>query len=100
MVFIGTPNLRIQGHDNIQPESLFACTRPKPRAVPVCLSRKWLGMLGELVNSYNNKVHRTLGMTPSEATEEVNVDKVRKGLRPPKAGKPRYGLCDWVRIAN
>jgi hypothetical protein len=62
--------------------------------------RKWLGILGELVNSYNNKVHRTLGMTPSEAREEANVNKVRKGLRPPKAGKPRYGLGDWVRIAN
>jgi len=63
-------------------------------------TRRYVDVLDDMLHSYNNTYHRSIGMTP----EEVNVDNehiVRKRLYPikPKSHKWKYELGDRARIA-
>lgn len=41
-------------------------------------TRRWVDMLDELMKEYNNKIHTSLGMTPTKATEKKNEEKLFK----------------------
>jgi len=63
-------------------------------------TRRYVDMLDDMLHSYNNTYHRSIGMTPAE----VNVDNehmVRKRLYPIKlkSHKSKYEVGDRVRIA-
>ena len=63
-------------------------------------TRRYVDVLDDMLHSYNNTYHRSIGMTPAE----VNVDNehmVRKRLYPikPKSHKWKYEVGDRVRIA-
>ena len=63
-------------------------------------TRRYVDVLDDMLHSYNNTYHRSIGMTPAE----VNVDNehiVRKRLYPikSKSHKWKYEVGDRVRIA-
>ncbi|KAJ8911476.1 hypothetical protein NQ315_010847 [Exocentrus adspersus] len=60
-------------------------------------SFKWTDILPTIVNAYNNRVHRTIGMKPAEVkpTTVVNVYNY-----PKVALKPKFHLGDVVRISK
>lgn len=63
---------------------------------------RWVDVLDDLVNGYNNTKHRSIGMAPNEVTKN-NEQKVRLKLYPPIHKKPQYALPvynigDTVRI--
>lgn len=65
-------------------------------------SWKYLGFLQQIVNSYNNSYHRSIGMTPSDVSKE-NEDLVRRNLYPVrynKRQKYKYAVGVTVRIAK
>ena len=43
-------------------------------------TNRYIGKLDEIVNEYNNTKHRSIGMTPVEASDLENEDKVREKL--------------------
>ena len=66
--------------------------------------QKWLHLLSDVVKTYNNKVHRTIGATPQEASDNPKsiVNKVYKSnfeneLMPLKR-KPKFKVGDRVRM--
>lgn len=67
-------------------------------------TRNWFDMLENLLEQYNNSKHRMIGMTPKEASDPKNRDKVHKKLYPPgseiKPLKPNYSVGDVVRISR
>ena len=62
-------------------------------------SYRYLDALPDIVYSYNNTFHRSIGMTPHQVTPQNEVD-VRHRLYPPKFKKRRYKfqVGDSVRI--
>ena len=66
-------------------------------------SLKWVDMLPSLIDTYNNKYHRTIKMTPNEASLQKNEEKVLtiintvKQIQPTKA---KYKVGDLVRISK
>ena len=46
-------------------------------------ARRYVDVLPDLIDSYNNTYHRTIGMAPSEVTTD-NEDQARTRLYPPK----------------
>lgn len=65
--------------------------------------RHWVNMLQDLLTDYNTTVHRTIKMTPVEASEEKNEYKVLKNVaksRKVEATKPKLEIGDWVRISR
>lgn len=66
-------------------------------------THKWVDHLQDVVYNYNNTVHRTIGMTPTEATKEENREKVFNRLyteKPMKISEPRKQVGDFVRIPD
>lgn len=66
-------------------------------------TRNWVGMLDSLVDEYNNKTHRSIGMTPLQASDPKNQEKVYKNLYPnpePELKTPKYKVGDIVRISR
>jgi len=63
-------------------------------------TRRYLDVLDDLLHSYNNTHHRTIGMAPSEVNAD-NEDVVRARLYPlkPKTYRGKYAVGDRVRIA-
>ena len=63
-------------------------------------TRRYVDILDDLVYSYNDTHHRSIGMAPSEVNED-NEDVVRARLYPlkPKSFKWKYSVGDRVRIA-
>jgi len=63
-------------------------------------TRRYVDVLDDLVHSYNNTYHRSIGMAPAEVGPH-NEDEVRARLYPlkPKSFKWKYRLGDKVRIA-
>jgi hypothetical protein len=64
---------------------------------------KYIDFLKELVTAYNNIKHRTIGMTPVEASKEENEDTVLTRLRvstSPGRQKPKFALGQKVRISK
>ena len=66
-------------------------------------TRNWMGMLDSLMHDYNNSRHRSIGMTPTQASDPENLAKVRQHLYPSvktKLPKPKFALGDIVRISR
>ena len=63
-------------------------------------TRRYVDALDDLLHSYNNTHHRSIGMAPSEVNE-ANEDVVRARLYPlkPKSFNWKYDIGDRVRIA-
>jgi len=63
-------------------------------------TRRYLDVLDDLLHSYNNTHHRSIGMSPSELNAD-NEDVVRARLYPlkPKTYRWKYAVGDRVRIA-
>ena len=63
-------------------------------------TRHYLDVLGDLLHSYNNTHHRSIGMAPHQVNTD-NEDVVRARLYPlkPKSFKWKYAVGDRVRIA-
>jgi hypothetical protein len=61
---------------------------------------RWVDVIDELVKSYNNSFHRTIGMSPIEVNSE-NEDEVAKRMYPPKPKLEwKYKIGDKVRITK
>jgi len=63
-------------------------------------TRRYIDVLDDLLYSYNNSYHRSIGMTPTEVNTS-NEDIVRGRLYPlkPKSYKWKYDVGDRVRIS-
>ena len=63
-------------------------------------TRRYLDVLGDLLHSYNNTRHRSIGMAPVEVGPH-NEEEVRDRLYPlkPKSYRWKYDVGDRVRIA-
>jgi len=63
-------------------------------------TRRYIDVLTDLVHSYNNTHHRSIGMAPMEVTAD-NEGVVRKRLYPPKPKTLRwkFNVGDKVRIS-
>ena len=61
-------------------------------------TKRWIDVLPQLIDNYNNTPHRTIGMSPNEVTDE-NADKVFKKMFPDihLEAKPRLNVGDRVR---
>ena len=64
-------------------------------------TRRYVNILDDLLHSYNNTYHRSIGMTPAEVGPH-NEEELRGRLYPvkPKSYKWRYDIGDRVRIAT
>ena len=64
-------------------------------------TRRYVDALPDIVHSYNNTRHRSIGMAPLQVVE-ANEDKVRQKLYPKKPKRPRWKLevGQRVRIAT
>lgn len=65
----------------------------------------WYDVLNDLINEYNNKFHRTIGMTPNQVSRnnvKTVLDSIRRNTRPKiEKRKPRkYYINDKVRISR
>ena len=68
----------------------------------------WIEVLPDLIYNYNNTKHRSIGMTPKEASLKKNESTVYKKLFPcrqpsittlaQRAKKPKFAVGDQVRI--
>ena len=67
-------------------------------------TRRWLDMLESLMRDYNNSRHRSVGMTPTEASKPANERAVRQRLYPSsddvELPKPQFAIGDIVRISR
>lgn len=66
-------------------------------------TRRWIDMLDELVDTYNNSVHSTIKMTPLEACDQDNWDMVRTMMYPTEENpkhKHKFNLGDIVRLSE
>jgi len=64
-------------------------------------TRKYIDILDELVEDYNNTVHSSIKMTPVEASKEENENKVWRTLYdPPERNTPKFSVGDKVRISR
>ena len=66
-------------------------------------TRKWIDMLPELIRSYNDTKHRTIKMTPNDASKKKNGDEVlinNENQTPIKKVKAKLSIGDFVRIAR
>lgn len=62
---------------------------------------KWVDMLPELINTYNNKIHRTINMTPVEASRKENESKLKHIFRETFPNNPpKFKIGDTVRISK
>ncbi|BES89648.1 protein F54H12.3, partial Hydra magnipapillata [Nesidiocoris tenuis] len=65
--------------------------------------RKWVSLLPELMDYYNNRVHRSIGMKPVDVTKEHEASILRR-LFPPTnhqmRRKPKFKIGDRVRISR
>ena len=62
----------------------------------------WYDILPELMREYNNSYHRSIGMTPNDATKPENFSKVFKRLYPKKNQREETSILhigDRVRIS-
>ena len=64
-------------------------------------TRRYVECLPKLVKSYNNTFHRTIGMTPNEASKTKNenlvLHRLLKGRLP---SKPKFKINDIVRVSR
>ena len=71
------------------------------RAFTVLGKPRWVDILDDLANGYNNSYHRSIKMRPIDVTKE-NENEVRKNLYPPRPKKrpPKLKVGDSVRISR
>ena len=62
-------------------------------------TKRWVDILAQMIQNYNNTPHRSIGMTPNQVSDE-NADEVFKQLFPDihLVAKPRLKVNDLVRI--
>ena len=62
---------------------------------------RWVDVLQRLIDGYNNTYHRSIKMTPNQATD-ANADVVRANLYPPRETKPawKYRVGQKCRISK
>ena len=67
-------------------------------------TRKYIDILDEFVNSYNNTNDSSIKMTPIEASKRENVNKVWRNLygdySPPEQKAPKFSIDDNVRMTK
>jgi len=67
-------------------------------------TRKYIDILDEFVNSYNNTNHSSIKMTPTEASKRENENKVWINLygdySPPERKTPKFSIDDKIRITK
>jgi len=66
-------------------------------------TKKWVDILPDLVDNYNNSYHRSIKMTPHEASMEQNSKIVYANLFPEiktVVRKPKFKIGDRVRISR
>ena len=66
-------------------------------------TRNWISMLPSLLETYNNAKHRSIGMTPKEASDPKNREKLHHNLYPdPEVipPKPKFKVGDVVRVSR
>jgi len=66
-------------------------------------TRKYLDVLDEMLNNYNNTRHSSIKMTPSEASLKKNETAVYRNLYPDhdrQSSKPKFKIGDRVRITK
>ena len=57
-------------------------------------------IINKLVNDYNNKYHRTIKMTPVEASKKINEEKIKEIYNFEKTNKiAKFKIGDHVRIS-
>jgi len=67
-------------------------------------TRRYIDVLDEFVEQYNNTKHSSIGMTPNEASKKENETKVWRNLygdyHPPNRKTPKFSIGDNVRITR
>ena len=66
-------------------------------------TRNWVKLLPNVVNTYNNRYHKSVGMTPTEASDPKYAVDVLTRLsqkRERKKHKPKFKVGDKVRISR
>lgn len=65
-------------------------------------SRNWIEVLPNMLELYNNRKHKTIGMTPEQASEPQNELEVLLKFLPQKMTKkrPRFTVGEQVRISR
>jgi Integrase core domain len=70
-------------------------------------SHRYIDVLQDIVHSYNNTYHRSIKMTPTEASDPANTKQVWQNLYgkrvrhiPPSRIRFKYKLGDYVRISE
>ena len=66
-------------------------------------SRNWFEILPDVLKTYNNKTHKTIGMSPVEASDPKNAAEVFLSLTPEKSTKKQkitFKVGDNVRISR
>ena len=66
-------------------------------------TRKYIDVLDELVDRYNNTIHSSIGMTPKETSKKKNETKVWRNsyeAKPAKCKSPKFKAGDKVRITR
>jgi hypothetical protein len=66
-------------------------------------THRWLDILQQTVDGYNNRIHRTLGLTPAsvkQSDEAMLIKKMYKSDLPRPVLKPKFKINDVVRISR
>jgi len=64
-------------------------------------SYKWLDILQDLVKSYNNTKHRTIGMKPKDVTSANEADVLKRfSIKIVSLKKPKFKINDKVRVSK
>jgi len=67
-------------------------------------TRRYIDVLDELVEQYNNTKHSSIGMTPKEVSKKENETKVWRNLYgnydPADRRTPKFSIGDNVRITR
>jgi len=67
-------------------------------------TRKYIDILDEFVNSYNNTVHSSIKIIPTEASKRENANQIWRNMyddySPPERKAPKFSVDDKVRITK
>lgn len=68
-------------------------------------TRNWVKLLPSVVKTYNHRYHKSVGMTPDEASDDKNAATVfirlsEKREKKLKKQKPKFHVGDYVRISR